>query len=143
MSNFSFWVRWLVVVGWVLVAFGLTMAFLNQTLAFNMAFNQWVDPAFWPDGSIPAELQPFQAWAYGLVGATVAGWGVFVLFIVNNPFKNRERWAWTCMMAGITLWFFVDTGLSAYFGVTFNVFFNLAVALLFYVPLAATRSEFK
>jgi hypothetical protein len=141
MRDFSFWVRWLVVVGWILIGFGFALAFLNRTWLFDVAFNRRIDPAFWPGGAAPAELESFQAWIYGVLGATVAGWGIFVVLLSKNPLKNRERWAWTCLFFGFTLWFIVDTSISAYFGVYFNVVFNCALAALVYVPLAATRSQ--
>ena len=59
------------------------------------------------------------------------------------PFRRRERWAWTCIFAGITLWFIPDTAISAYYGVYVNVTLNITIALLVYVPLIATRGLFK
>lgn len=142
MRDFTFWIRWLVVVGWILIVFGLALAVFNQSGFFDVAFNQRIDPVFWPGGAAPEGTQPFQAWAYGVLGATVAGWGVFVLFLARHPLKNRQRWAWTCLLAGFTLWFIVDTTISAYFGVFFNVVFNALLALLIYIPLVATRRAF-
>lgn len=46
------------------------------------------------------------------------------------------------MVAGITLWFIPDTAISIYFGVTVNVALNVTIAILVYVPLAATRRLF-
>ena len=142
MTSFHFWIRWLVAVGWLLVAFGLAMATLNGTWLFDLLFNRRIDPAFWPAGSVPADLASFRAWVYGVLGATVAGWGVFLVFLAGNPLKKRERWARNCLFLGITLWFLVDTAISAYFGVYFNVLFNSVLAVLVYVPLAATRRHF-
>lgn len=141
MRNFTLWIRWLVVVGWILVAFGIALAALNQTRLFDVAFHQRIDPAFWSQASVPSDARRFQEWIYGVLGATVAGWGVFVVFLARNPIKNRERWAWTCLFVGFTLWFLVDTTISAYFGVFFNVAFNVALALLMYVPLVALQRE--
>ena len=143
MSSFEFWNRWLVVVGWLLIAFGLAMAVLNQTWLFDLLFNRRVDPVFWPAGSAPANLESFQTWIYGVLGATVAGWGVFVVFLARNPLKRRERWAWNCIFVGITLWFLVDTAISACFGVFFNVLFNSVLTVLVFAPLIATRRDFR
>lgn len=143
MRGFAFWIRWLVTVGWVLIVFGLALAVFNQTGLFDLAFNQRIDPAFWPTGTAPDAIQPFQAWVYGVLGATVSGWGVFVLMLARHPLKDRQRWAWTCLAAGFTLWFVVDSSISAYFGVFFNVVFNSLLAFLVYLPLVATRREFR
>jgi hypothetical protein len=141
--EFGFWVRWLGIVGWVLIVFGLGLAVFNQSAFFDVGFNQRIDPVFWPEGGPPENTQPFQAWIYGVLGATVAGWGVFILFLARFPLRDGQRWAWTCILVGFTLWFLVDTAISAYFGVFFNVFFNVFLALLVYLPLAATRRGLK
>ena len=70
----------------------------------------------------------FQRFVYGVLGMTVAGWGVFFIYVARYPFRRRERWAWTCIFAGITLWFIPDTAISAYFGVYVNVALNVTIA---------------
>nr|CAP47891.1 putative integron gene cassette protein [uncultured bacterium] len=143
MSRFDFWNRWLLVVGWVLVAFGLIFAVLSQTWLYELAFNRHIDPVFWPEKPIPPSAEQFQAWIYGVLGATVAGWGVFVVFLARHPLRRRERWAWNCLFIGITAWFAVDTAISAFYGVFFNVLFNCGLAVSVYLPLVATRKEFR
>ena len=140
---FDFWSRWLLAVGYVLIVFGLALALFNQSPFFDMAFNRQIDPAFWPSGEVPAGTAEFQSWIYGVLGATVAGWGVFLAFIAGNSFAARERWAWNCVFCGITLWFLADSAISGYFSAWFNVAFNGALAVLVYVPLIATRKHFK
>ena len=142
MSSAEFWDRWLLFVGWLLVVFGLLLGFLNQTQLFDAAFNRQINPVFWADGSPAESIELFQAWIYGVLGFTVSGWGVFMVFVARYPFRNRERWARNCVFVGITLWYITDTSISLYFGVTFNAIFNTALAGLVYAPLIATRSEF-
>jgi hypothetical protein len=143
MRDFAFWIRWIWVVGWILVAFGLSFALLNQVWPYDFAFNHRIDPVFWGAETPPANYHLFQGWVYGVLGAVVAGWGVFVVFLAKYPLQNRERWAWTCLLAGFGLWFVVDTAFSALFGVYFNVIFNSVLAALVFVPLMATRKEFR
>ena len=143
MTSAEFWNRWLLFVGWLLVVFGLLLGFLNQTQLFDVAFNRQIDPVFWPTGIATESIAFFQAWIYGVLGATVSGWGVFVVFLAAYPFKKRERWAWNCIAAGITLWYIADTSISLYFGVTFNAVVNTVLAGLVCAPLLATREEFR
>lgn len=143
MASQQFWDKWLLVVGWVLSVFGLLLAFANQTWLFDIIFNRHVNTVFWPSNVAMESIEPFQAWIYGVLGATVSGWGVFIVFLARQPFKRRERWAWNCIFAGITLWFFPDTAISVYFGVFINVAFNIVVATVVYLPLVATRHQFK
>jgi hypothetical protein len=142
MTSARFWNLWLLLVGWVLVVFGLLLGFFNQTPLFDVAFNSQIDSVFWPN-AIPVEgIEAFQAWIYGVLGFTVSGWGVFVIFLARYPFRKRECWARNCVFAGITLWYITDTSISLYFGVTVNAVLNTAVAVLVYIPLAATWTEF-
>jgi len=138
----SFWDRWLLLVGWLLVTFGLSLGFFNQTPFFDLAFNRQIDSVFWPDGTLVESIEQFQAWIYGVLGVTVSGWGVFMIFLARHPFRKRQRWARNCVFTGITLWYITDTAISLYFGVIFNAVFNTTLAALVYIPLVATWGEF-
>ena len=142
MASAEFWDRWLLFVGWLLVVFGLLLGFLNQTQLFDVAFNRQINSVFWPDEVPAASIELFQAWIYGVLGTTVSGWGVFIVFLARYPFRKRERWARDCVIVGITLWYITDTSISLYFGVTFNAVFNTVLAGVVYAPLVATRGEF-
>ncbi len=102
MKNFSFWQKWLLIVSIYLVVFGLVLAFFSQTQLMDFVFNNQINPVFWHDEGIPKDTVPFQAWIYGVLGATVSGWGVLMVFLVHYPFKAREKWAWNCIAAAIT-----------------------------------------
>ena len=143
MTSNRLWDTWMVAVGWILVVFGILLAFANQTRLFDVVFNNQVNTVFWSSPVAPESVVPFQRFIYGVLGMTVAGWGVFFIYVARYPFRRRERWAWTCIFAGITLWFIPDTAISAYFGVYVNVALNVTIAILVYVPLIATRRLFK
>ena len=142
MSRFLFWQKWLLALGGVIVVFGLALAVFNQTPVFDVLFNRQVNPTFWTEAEITPQIRAFQQWAYGVLGATMAGWGVFVVFIAHEPFRRRERWAWNCLAFGIGLWFMVDTTLSIAASVIFNAAFNSLLLVLVLLPLLATRSYF-
>ena len=141
MKSFTFWQRWLFVFSLVVVIFGLGMATLNRTPLFAI-FDSQVNPVFWGTGPLPPGVDPFQGWAYGVLGATMAGWGVFLAFMAHYPFRQRERWAWNALLLGLSLWYLTDTAISLYFGVVFNALFNTAIFILAILPLFFTRQEF-
>ena len=141
MKGFCFWQRWLFVFSLIVVVFGLGMALLNRTPLFAV-FDSQVNPVFWGANPLPIGVSSFQGWAYGVLGATMAGWGVFLALIARYPFRNRERWAWDALLMGLSLWYLTDTGLSLYFGVVFNAIFNTAIFVLAMLPLLFTRQEF-
>ena len=142
MNAFTFWQRWLVAVGVILIIFGLALAFFNQSALFDFLFNNQINPVFWTGDSMDISAASFQRWVYGVLGATIAGWGVMVLFIVAVPFRQKESWAWICLAVGVGLWYLVDTYLSLSAGATFNAIFNTLLLALVVLPLAFTHSYF-
>jgi hypothetical protein len=144
MGTFMFWQRWLFVAALLVVIFGLLIALLSGTALFDTVFNHQINPAFWDSKTVDGPTQEFQRWIYGALGATVAGWGVFLAFMAHYPFKRRERWARDCIAAGLGLWFVVDTGFSLYHQVYFNAFVvNLPLLIIIALPLWFTRREFE
>ena len=141
MPSFSFWQRWLFVVGMVIAAFGIGMALFSGTLLFDL-FNRQIDPVFWGANAVGDVTRQFQQWIYGVWGATIAGWGISVAFIARVPFRRKERWSWNCLVFGLLTWFVLDTFLSAFHGVYFNVAFNIALLILAMLPLVFTRRDF-
>lgn len=142
MDRFTFWQRWLVAAGVVITAFGAFIVFFSQTGLFEAVFDNQIDPVFWDD-DLPPGVADFQRWVYGVLGATVAGWGVFIAFIAQHPFRRRERWAWTCLLAGMLVWFALDSFISLTSGVYFNALaVNVPLLLVVLVPLWFTRQDF-
>ncbi len=142
MSTFTFWQRWLFVFSLIVIIFGMGIALLNRTALFAV-FNSQVDPVFWGAVSLPAGVNEFQGWTYGVLGATMAGWGIFLAFIARYPFRNRERWAWNALLLGLSLWYVTDTTISLYFSVVFNAIFNTVIFILALLPLLFTRQDFQ
>jgi hypothetical protein len=140
--KFKFWQRWLFGVSLVLIVFGLALAFFNQTATFDLLFNDRINPMFWGGKDATADVAAFQGWIYGVLGATVAGWGITMAFIARYPFARREKWAWDCLATGLLVWFVADTALSLRFGVIFNALFNLLLFVAAGLPLAFTRGAF-
>jgi hypothetical protein len=142
-GSFDFWQRWLFGLSVAIAVFGFALAALNQTPVFDFLFNRQVDPVFWGKGTVPTEAKLFQRWVYGVLGAVLCGWGVFMAYVVRYPFRSKEKWAWDCIAVGIGLWFIMDTALSFYFGVWFNAMFNVILAVLISLPLLCTRRDFR
>jgi hypothetical protein len=124
-----------------MAAFGVFMALFSRSPVFD-GFNSQIDPVFWAGGAIDASASAFQGWAYGVWGATVAGFGVLAAFVVRRPYRARQRWARDALVTAIAVWFILDTGASAFYGVWFNVAFNSVVLIALAVPVGATWTEF-
>jgi hypothetical protein len=87
--RFLLWQRWLLALGVIIVVFGVALAFLYPTPLFDI-FRTQIDPAFWAAGELTGGTLPFQQWIYGVLGATMAGWGTCVAFSAAVPFKRKK-----------------------------------------------------
>jgi hypothetical protein len=141
MGNFTFWQRWLLAVGILIAGFGIVMALAAGTPLFDI-FNRQIDPAFWA-GAVDGATRQYQHWIYGVWGATIAGWRIFLAYVIRHPFAKKERWAWECVAVGLVVWYILDTSLSLYYGVFFNVAFNSLLLVAAAVPLMLTRRAFR
>ncbi len=141
MNKFRFWQRWLLVVSCVITVLGIIMAFSKLTLFFELSDKQY-NPIFWGAESITTEIEKFQIWNFGVLGAVVSGWGVFFIFIARYPFRQREKWSWNAIVAGSILWFVIDTSYSIYYLVYPNIALNIILFVVIILPLIFTRKEF-
>ncbi len=141
MTSFSFWQRWLFILGVAVSVFGVMMALLSGTPLFDV-FNRQIDPAFWGGQAVDRATKQFQHWLYGAWGATIAGWGITLTYMARYAFSRKERWARNGLIFGLLVWFLLDTSLSAFYGVYFNVVFNTTLLLLAGLPITFTRSAF-
>jgi hypothetical protein len=141
MNRFSFWQNWLFFLSLGITAFGIFMALFNQSPLFDL-FNQQINLSFSGSAPLPEGVTSLQNWLYGVWGATITGWGIFLSFVAYFPFRQGEKWAWNCLVAGLGLWFVLDTGVSWRYGVSFNVIFNIVVAFATGLPLVFTRKAF-
>ncbi len=88
-GRFDFWRKWLLAVCFIMIAFGLIIALLSWT-PLSSVFNGLVDDAFWQGGE-PAGFEQYRLWIYGVLGASMAGWGVTLAYLVLNPFTNGGK----------------------------------------------------
>lgn len=142
MGGFNFWLRWLKIVGFLLVLFGIFMGLFNASPFFAL-FNDNIDPVFWGGDPLVRGTQDFRTWVYGAWGATIAGWGVSLLFLIYNAYEKRARWAWFAIALGLGIWYVLDTGVSIIFRVHFNVVFNSLILLAVVIPLAGTYQQMR
>ncbi len=139
--SLRFWTRWLLAVGWLLVGAGVLLAIAGQTDLFLNGLAAPFHVPFWDTPPGP-EVSGYQGWVYGMLGATVAGWGVFALAVTRHGFARGEAWARRYLAAGVALWFVVDTTVSALHAVWANVAFNTLVLVAVLLPVVAARRAF-
>jgi hypothetical protein len=124
------------------IVFGLGLAFGSASAPFEVLLVGPSDAVFW--GAAPADPATiaFQRFVYGVLGATVAGWGTLMWVVASTAFRRREAWAWQGLTAALLVWFVPDTAISSFHGVWPNVALNVCLAALLAAPLLATRRAF-
>ncbi len=141
-KQFEFWRKWLVWVNVVTVGFGLLVAFAGDSALF-FHHNEGTKQAFFAGQSLPPEAQRMKQWLFGIIGGTIVGFHVLMIFIAAYPFRGRARWAHRALTAGLLSWFCIDSGLSAYYGALYNVYLVNSVALVTIgLPLLMTARAF-
>jgi hypothetical protein len=106
---------------------------------FNVIYyHQPASPAHAPE-SVVAYIR----FANGIIGAVMAGWMIAIIMIARGPFASGDPSAWSNLALPLGGWFIIDTTFSIAHGVWGNVLLNVAMLLLFGVPLAGSRRYFR
>jgi hypothetical protein len=107
---------------------------LGETFFHLVYFQQPASPV-----PVPAEIQGYLRFANGIIGAVMAGWMMAVIVLARGPFRAGERFAWNAIAWPLLGWYVIDTTFSIAHGAWGNVLLNTGTALMFGVPLLASR----
>ncbi len=86
-----------------------------------------------------AAALPYISLLHGVLGAVMFGWGTTLLLVIRGSFLRGSRESWNTLAIAVSAWFVPDTALSLWTGFWQNALLNVAIALIFAIPLAATR----
>jgi hypothetical protein len=137
---FEFFRLWLLVVSAAMAVVGVLAVLIVGTPLFAKV-GALFDRPFWP-GRPDAATRTFQSWAYSVIFATMAGWGLCLAVIIANAFSSREAWVWWSIAGSVAVWFPLDTGRSLLHKVYANAAVNIALLVILAIPLIGTFGEF-
>lgn len=144
MNRFYFWQRWLAGVGIFLTLFGIAMAFINFEWGFIKSLFRLVDSAFWSSSTVPADARMFQRWMYSAYGAVMIALGIIIFFIAVTAFRNREKWAWLCILYSSTILAVLDSLYALAYGLSnWTLIGSVIFISLFLLPLVPTKKYFR
>jgi len=140
MNAEKFWLGWLKITMIIVIIGGAFLAVIPQF--FNIPFldAQLHNGFFF--GGIPEGVPAFTRWITGVTGAVMLSWGFSMLYVVNHPFRQHEKWAWRSVFYPVLTWYIIDSVVSAHFGVGFNVVVNSILFLQIMAPLLFLRNYF-
>ncbi len=110
---------------------------LGEAFFYLVYFQQPASPV-----AVPAEIQGYLRFANGIIGAVMAGWMMVIIMLARGPFRAGERFAWNAITWPLLGWYVIDTTFSIAHGVWGNVLLNTGTALMFGLPLLASRRHF-
>jgi hypothetical protein len=138
MKTFIFWKRFLIAISISLIAMGICVAFLKNSLLFT----QFIDPVFWPDEVISKQTQIFKSFIYSFSGTYVILWGIFLFIISKFAFKPENKWAWNSIVITTLVWFCIMCPFSFFYKIYANAIGDIIFLVFISIPLLSTRKHF-
>lgn len=125
--------RWLLAVGLGHVALGIALAFAAHTSLAQGYFDYLY--ASVTSNPPSAHFQGLLQTMVGLFGPTVASWGLLFCTLIVLYRCHGHRLIKPALFAALLLWCALDSGISAYFGLSLHAYLNSAAALSLGMPL--------
>lgn len=142
-KKFNFWQKWLTYANVMAIGVGILVAFAGNSFFFEL-HNHYTKVVFLNGSEFEPNILELKNWLFGIIGGTIVGFHILMIMISENAFKRKELWAYRAMWYGLLSWFFMDSGLSIYYGAIHNVLLiNIGALILIGIPLVMTRKEFK
>ncbi len=143
LTNFLFWQRWLFFTSLLFAFAGIAFAFVGNNILF-LPYNKMLAEIFWHSSKFPLQADPFRAFIYAPLGATIACCYILLAFIAHYPFKNKQLWARNAIITAFSFWALIDSAICIYFGVYPQVYlinaFSITVKAL---PIIFTWKSFE
>jgi len=136
----QFWSRLIQAAAAVVLALSAVLMLapsLGEAFFYLVYFQQPTSPV-----AVPEEIQGYLRFANGVIGAVMAGWMMVVIALARGPFRAGERFAWNSIAWPLLGWYAIDTTFSFAHVAWGNVLLNTVTALMFGVPLLASRRHF-
>jgi hypothetical protein len=95
----------------------------------------YLDVLTWPLDGRPAAISAEAVFAFGILGAITAGWGVMMALLITDPVVGREPRFWRVMTAAVVVWFALLTAVSWSSGYPANVLSGANLLLTYLYPV--------
>jgi hypothetical protein len=132
-----FWTRWLTGASLLVALFGLSLVIAPILALQTFSAMVYSDPARLK--ALGAEAVRYISLAHAVLGAVMFGWGLMLAAVVQGLLAQGSKLGWQLVAGSLAAWLLPDTAYSLISGFWQNAALNSAFALLFAVPLAATR----
>ena len=127
-------IYWLIIISILIIIAGLIFAFIAP---YFMVFIQDIFYQSFSNNSIVSvniNDKNHINWIYGVLGGTLAGWGVMIFFLSLNLLKGNNKSIWNSILLSVIVWFIIDTIITIKYGVIINLLLNICILLSIIVP---------
>lgn len=131
------WRTWLLAASLGVSAFGL-MLVVAPSLA-RRGFSLMIYGSSEAVDGFGVEPARYVSLVTAVLGAVMVGWGLALFHAVRSFFDVRPRATWQLVAGSLLAWFVPDTTYSLASGFWQNAVLNLGFAMMFAVPLWASR----
>jgi len=141
--TFNFWQKFFTWGNIVAICIGLICAFGGNSF-FLEVHNEGTRQLITEGAPFSPELLQLKNFLFGIIGGTIVGFHLILIFISENSLKSKEKWAWQACVAGLFIWFFIDSSCTFYYGAYHNLYLiNFPAIVMLMLPLIMMRKEFK
>jgi len=139
--SFNFWQKCFTWGNVIAILIGLLVAFAGNSFFLEL-HNQGTRQLITNGDAFTPELIQLKNFLFGIIGGTIVGFHVILIFISENSLKNKEKWAWQACVAGLVCWFFIDSGCSFFYKAYHNLFLiNIPAIIMLMIPLILIRKD--
>lgn len=117
---------------------GLLLPLIAETSLFNRYHQHLIQVFDITDNDSSAVIQ----FLFGILGPTIASWGILFLFSIHTAFANPNPTSWWFIILACTIWAGYDSLLSLSYGVYLNAIFNGIVFTCILIPILLVRKAF-
>ena len=137
MKPASIWTVWLTAASMGVALFGLSLVLAPALALQGFSLLAYGNPGRLQE--LGGEAARYISLAHAVLGAVMFGWGLMLVAVVRRLLAQGSKLGWQLVAGSLFAWFVPDTAYSLISGYWQNAVLNIGFALLFAVPLAATR----
>ncbi len=141
--SFSFWQKCFTWGNVFAIGVGLITAFGGNSILLEL-HNEGTRQLITNGTPFSSELLKLKNFLFGIIGGTIVGFHIILIFISENSLKSKEAWAWKASVLGLISWFLIDSGCSLYYQAFHNLYLiNIPAIIMLMIPLIMMRKDFK
>ncbi len=130
--------KFLQLIAFLHVVGGILLPFLVETPVFNVYLQHLAHAFNFENKGAGVEIR----FLVGLLGPTIASWGILFLFAINTGFANPGPRAWWFIVIACIVWAPYDSWISLNHGVYLNAIFNCIVFVCIMIPMLIVKKVF-